>query len=154
MDAAARQEDTGAVKTLGEMNLCVSSGGMLFWLSAEGLFHIMSGRALLGSVTEDGTAELDGRTVSVVSLRALLGLPAGEERHALLLDRGGGLVGLLVDEVLDALGAPPEAVIPLPEAVLWAENRFLMGLVLLPGREQPAYAVDLERLLNGSGGEG
>lgn len=92
-------------------------------------------------------ASLDGENVLVLSLRVLLGIPEGEERHALILNEDRGTVGLLVDEVLETGEFASEIEIQLPDEVLWEENSFLKGAVYIEARQSMAYVLDLEQLL-------
>ncbi|MBU5420702.1 chemotaxis protein CheW [Acetanaerobacterium sp. MSJ-12] len=136
----------------GEIGLCVASGELLFLLPAKRLLYILSSDALQAAVDEENRAVWEGQAVRVVSLRALLGLPPGKERHALLLKEAGGAVGLLVDEVLDAFAALPGGAMAMPPSILWEANSFLQGVLPLQGQGRLAYLVDVARLLTAAEG--
>ena len=133
------------------ISVCVSSGSLMFLLPAERLSRIISGDELKSAILKDdeekGMASLDGENVLVLSLRVLLGIPEGEERHALILNEDRGTVGLLVDEVLETGEFASEIEIQLPDEVLWEENSFLKGAVYIEARQSMAYVLDLEQLL-------
>lgn len=97
-----------------------------------------------------GVINLRGRTVPVVDLRTRLGLPPTEpglRTPILVASAGGRPVGLIADEVVEALGLTGESIEP-PDELAGAAHPF-SALARAADRVIPVF--DVERLTAGAG---
>lgn len=135
--------------------LVATVDGMLFAIPARCVVEIARVSALapvLGASSAGvmGTADVRGRTASVLDLRHRLGLPASPpviEDEIVFLEDDGRLVGLLVDDVLDLRDIPPDAV-EVPPAQVAAD-----GLVVGLARTEAGLVrvLDVAALVHASG---
>lgn len=137
----------------GNAYVCVRSNSLFFWLPVDKLLYITSSRMLRDATiarknpSDAPVALLEGHRIAVFSLRELLGCSGAEEElHAIILQLDGGLRGLLVDEVTDAIHTGQIAFLPLPNAVKSPQNAFLQGLIWMERRSALAYVMDPELL--------
>lgn len=94
-----------------------------------------------------GVIDVRGDIESVILLYELLRLPepAGDQRYAILLCRGGGMSsGVRVDRVVDVLDVARSSIHPPPATLPDHLRPIVSGL--LRHQEQPVTVLDLERL--------
>ena len=83
-----------------------------------------------------GSLNLRGRIVTAIDMRARFGLPrrTPDERFmSVILERGGELYALLVDDVGDVLWLPASTFEPLPATLSEAWRSLCLGLYRLEG---------------------
>lgn len=138
----------------GAVYLYVRSGGALFGFPIGQLAFILSTCELMqgrtGENLPDGTCEtmLDGKRVDVLHLNEMVDQPSNdEEKHALVVTKGTGVYGILVDEVLDTVQLAAEQIMSLPGEVLGPQNGFLSA-VAVQDDETMCLLIDTERLLD------
>lgn len=96
-----------------------------------------------------GSLNLRGRIVTAIDLRARLGLPRELPAHALMsvvVECGGELYSLLVDQVGDVVHLPPGAVLPNPPTLDPAWRGVSAGV--WRDEERLIVLLDVERLLD------
>jgi purine-binding chemotaxis protein CheW len=95
-----------------------------------------------------GVANLRGRILAVVELRARLGLPPAElspRSRIVVVDIRGRVLGLLVDSVSQVTKVPETAVAPPPEEVRTAEADYVTGVARWQSRL--IILLDLDKAL-------
>lgn len=94
-----------------------------------------------------GVVNLRGKIISVIDMKELLGLHAGQpsaEARLLIVEMAGTLVGLLVDEVDQVLNVPAEDIESSPAEVL-PSTQHVKGIAKAQGRL--LVLLDLRKLL-------
>jgi purine-binding chemotaxis protein CheW len=97
-----------------------------------------------------GVIDIRGRVVPVIDLRVKLGMPVREtdlSTPIVMVETGSAVAGLVIDEVLEVLSIPSEAVVPLDPAA--GPTRVLTSLARMGGRL--VLVLDTEALCEGSG---
>lgn len=100
----------------------------------------------------EGVINLRGRVIPVVDMRKRLsGVGADAEGHSksriLVIEAGGRLVGVVVDEVSEVLKLSDDRVEAAPPMVSGLSNQYITGVGKLEGRL--LILVDIERVLTG-----
>jgi purine-binding chemotaxis protein CheW len=100
----------------------------------------------------EGVINLRGRIVTVVDLRKRLnqaGAGVQSERSAksriLVVEAGGRLVGVIVDEVTEVLKLSPDRVEPAPPMVAGLSNQYINGVGKL--KEHLLILLEIEKVL-------
>ena len=84
-----------------------------------------------------GLVQIRGRVVPIVDLRVRFGLPPGErtlDSRVVVVERGGRVVGLLVDSAREVSEIAPEDVQPPPEVVTQTSAGFVRAVARSGGR--------------------
>lgn len=95
-----------------------------------------------------GVIDLRGRTLPIVDLRTRLGLdhrPPDLDTMIVVVSRDGCLAGLIVDEAVEAITVPGDAIAP-PDGLV-GENHPLAGIMNTD--ERLVLVVDVARLIGG-----
>ncbi len=95
-----------------------------------------------------GSLNLRGRIVTAIDLRARLGMPpraAGEHFMSVIVERGGELYALLVDDVGDVLWLAPDLFEPTPMTLSAGWRALCDGLYRLEG--ELLLALNVESVL-------
>lgn len=100
----------------------------------------------------EGVINLRGRVIPVVDMRRRLGSLAdatGEHSKSriLVIEAGGRLVGVVVDEVSEVLKLSEERVEAAPPMISGLSNQYINGVGKLDGRL--LILIDIERVLTG-----
>ena len=99
----------------------------------------------------EGVINLRGRVIPVVDMRKRLSGAAADGDHAksriLVIEAGGRLVGVVVDEVSEVLKLSEERVEAAPPMVSGIGNQYITGVGKLDGRL--LILIDIERVLTG-----
>ena len=96
-----------------------------------------------------GVINLRGIIVPIMDLRARFGLPSrppDKMNVVIIITIGARTIGLLVDAVSDIIALAPEAIKPIPEIGLTAQDNLLTGLA--SHNERMVSLVSLDCLLN------
>ncbi|MBN1910154.1 MAG: chemotaxis protein CheW [Pirellulales bacterium] len=81
-----------------------------------------------------GVINLRGEVVTVVDLKAILGLPEGEitkDTRNVVVNSKGEQIGLLVDRIADVVKAPGDMIEPPPANLGGVDGRYFKGVVKL-----------------------
>jgi purine-binding chemotaxis protein CheW len=84
-----------------------------------------------------GIINLRGTVLPVIDLKARLGMGQTEPSasHVIIVVQGGaGLVGVLVDEVLDILTVSSTSIQPVPDTAREIQNDYVDGIAVLEGK--------------------
>jgi purine-binding chemotaxis protein CheW len=95
-----------------------------------------------------GVMNLRGEVVTVIDLRAVLGLEPAElnrKMFTVVVRSGGEQIGLLVDRVADVVRTRRSDIEPPPANVAGADGRFFRGVCKLP--EELLLFLDAEQVL-------
>lgn len=83
-----------------------------------------------------GVMNLRGEVITVLDLRAILGLGAAEcsaRTRNVIVQAHGERIGLLVDRISDVIQAPAEELLPPPANVAGADGRYVKAVFRLAG---------------------
>lgn len=101
----------------------------------------------------EGVINLRGKIITVVDMRKRMShAPSGEDadergrkRRILVVEAGGRLVGVIVDEVTEVLKLGAERVEPAPPMVSQVNNQYINGVGKL--EEDLLILIDIEKVL-------
>lgn len=96
-----------------------------------------------------GVINLRGDVVTVVNLRAVLGLaPAVETRFSrnVVIQSQGQLIGWIVDRIADILSIPEDQIAPAPANVAGVDGRFFRGVYTTTS--EIVVVLDVEEVLS------
>ena len=105
----------------------------------------------------EGVINLRGRVITVVDMRKRLGqCSASSSRHAgvagdkvgriLVVEAGGKLVGVIVDEVAEVIRLQAEMVEPAPQMVAGLSNQYINGIGKMEGKL--LILIDIQKILS------
>lgn len=97
----------------------------------------------------EGVINLRGRVITVVDMRKRLGQPPLADRtnkgRILVVEAGGRLVGVIVDEVAEVLKLSEEHVEPAPPMVAGLSNQYIKGVGKL--KDDLLILIEIEKIL-------
>lgn len=99
-----------------------------------------------------GVVNLRGEVVTVVDLRAVLGVPPPDhkqERRNVVVQWRGENVGLLVDRIADVVTSSTDQLAPPPANLGAAQRRFYRGVIQL--KHELLLIIDVNAILDGEG---
>lgn len=96
----------------------------------------------------EGVINLRGKVITVVDMRRRLGRDASardKRDRILVVEVGGRLIGVIVDEVAEVLRLSGDRVEPAPSMVAGVDNQYVVGVGKLD--EDLLILIDIERVL-------
>jgi purine-binding chemotaxis protein CheW len=93
-----------------------------------------------------GGLNLRGRIVTAIDLRKRLGLPSADKAMSVVVEQGGELYSLIVDQVGEVIPLPSAGICPNPPTLdpLWRD----VSLSVYREEDRLIVMLDVERLLN------
>lgn len=95
-----------------------------------------------------GVINLRGDVVTVVDLRAVLGLPPADATRLsrnVVIQSQGQLIGWIVDRIADILSIPEDQIVPPPANVAGVDGRFFRGVYTTAS--EIVVVLDVEEVL-------